>query len=167
MSGEERIASRGGRAMNWVFQHYDLWRALHIISVIAWMAGIMYLPRLYAYHTKHRANPEIGQIFGGMETKLIKIIMGPAFVLTVLFGGTLIYVDGASRTGWDVWHSGWGITKLLAVAFVAGWHIFLVRSQASVADGTNKHSEKFWRATNELPFLAAVVAVIAAVVGIK
>lgn len=153
--------------MTWVFEHYDLWRALHIISVIAWMAGIMYLPRLYAYATRHRDNPEVVAIFAGMQTKLIKIIMGPAFALSVLFGATLIYVDGASRTGWEVWHTPAGIGKLLAVAFIAYWHVFLVRSQKSVADGTNTHSEKFWRATNELPFLAAIVAVFCAVVGIK
>jgi putative membrane protein len=154
---------------NWIFGHYDLWRALHIISVIAWMAGIMYLPRLYAYHTKHGAGSEVGKVFEGMETKLLKIIMTPAFVLTVTFGAILIYVDGASRIGWGKQGLGspWAMVKFSAVAFVAGWHIFLARSQKSVADGTNKHSEKFWRATNELPFLAAVVAVIAAVVGIK
>jgi putative membrane protein len=152
---------------NWIFGHYDLWRALHIISVIAWMAGIMYLPRLYAYHTKHGAGSEIGKVFEGMETKLLKIIMTPAFVLTVTFGAILIYVDGASRIGWAELGKPWFITKFAAVAFVAGWHIFLARSQKSIADGTNPHSEKFWRATNELPFLAAVIAVIAAVVGIK
>jgi putative membrane protein len=151
----------------WIFQHYDLWRALHIISVIAWMAGIMYLPRLYAYHTKHGAGTEIGTVFEGMESKLLKIIMTPAFVLTVTFGAILIYVDGASRIGWAALGTPWAMAKFSAVAFVAGWHIFLARSRKSVADGTNKHSEKFWRATNELPFLAAVIAVIAAVVGIK
>jgi putative membrane protein len=146
---------------------YQWIKAFHIISVIAWMAGLMYLPRLYAYHTKHGAGTEIGKVFEGMEAKLIKIIMGPAFGLTVTFGAILIYVDGASRIGWPALGTPWAIAKFSAVTFIAGWHIFLVRSRASVADGSNKHSEKFWRATNELPFLAAIVAVFAAVVGIK
>ncbi|RYG08653.1 MAG: CopD family protein, partial [Caulobacteraceae bacterium] len=146
--------------MNWVLEHYDLWRALHIISVIAWMAGLMYLPRLYAYHTRHRENREIAQVFEGMETKLIKIIMHPAFGLSLIFGATLIYVDSRRLDFQNFPHVA-ATLKLLAVLFIAFWHVFLVRSQKSVADGTNKHSEKFWRATNELPFLAAIVMVLA------
>lgn len=139
--------------------HYNLIKAFHVIAVIAWMAGIMYLPRLYAYHTRHGAGSQIGDIFNGMEQKLLRIIMNPAMGLAFLFGGLLLYIDGVSR-GWSVFTQPWMITKLCGVVFMAVWHEFLARSQAKVAAGTSKHSEKFWRATNELPFLAAVVMVI-------
>jgi len=151
----------------WIFEHYDLWRALHIISVIAWMSGMMYLPRLYAYHVSAGFESEIAKTFQVMERKLLRIIINPAMVLTFAFGGILIYVDGASRLGWDFLANPWMITKIAGIVFLAGWHGFLAVSRKKLLDGTSKHSSKFWRATNELPFLAAVVIVIAAVVGIK
>ena len=149
-----------GRMTDFLIGHYNLIKALHVIAVIAWMAGIMYLPRLYAYHTKHGAGTEIGTIFDGMEQKLLRIIMGPAMGIAFIFGGTLLYIDGASR-GWSVLGQPWMVTKLVGVVFMLVWHSFLARSQVKVATGTSKHSEKFWRATNELPFLAAIVMVIA------
>lgn len=140
--------------------NYDLLRGLHILSVIAWMAGIMYLPRLFAYHTQAEPGSEMDQTFQTMERKLFNIIMRPAMVATWVFGLALIYIDAQMR-GWSFLAEPWMIAKLCGVVFITGWQGFLGASLKAFAEGRNKRSNKFWRATNELPFLAAIVMVIA------
>lgn len=143
--------------MNW----YDLVRGLHIISVIAWMAGIMYLPRLFAYHADAVPGSEMDKTFQAMELKLYRIIMGPAMVLAFLLGLTLIWIDGTARLGWGFLEKPWMIVKLLGVVFLIGWHHFLGAARKRFVAGTNTRTARFWKMTNELPFLAAIVMVIA------
>lgn len=145
---------------DWLIAHYDLLRGLHILAVIAWMAGLLYLPRLYAYHTTATPGGEMDLTFRTMEVKLLRIIMNPAFVLAYVFGLTLIWVDAHIR-GWSFLGQPWMVVKLAGVVFLTGWHHFLARARKAFAEGRNKHSSKFWRATNELPFLAAIAMVIA------
>jgi putative membrane protein len=140
--------------------NYDLLRGLHIISVIAWMAGIMYLPRLFAYHAAAVPGSEMDQTFQTMELKLYRIIMGPAMVATWIFGLSLIYVDGTTR-GWDFLAQPWMITKLCGIVFITGWHHFLGAARKAYAQGRNKRTARFWKMTNELPFLAAIIMIIA------
>jgi len=144
----------------WLIAQYDLWRGLHILAVIAWMAGLLYLPRLFAYHTRAAPGSEMAETFGTMEAKLLRIIMNPAQGLAFLFGGILIYVDGSVR-GWAFLHQPWMIAKIAGIVFLTWWHHYLATSRKRLAAGTSTKSEKFWRATNELPFLAAIVMVIA------
>ena len=141
-------------------EHYDLWRAFHILAVIAWMAGLLYLPRLFAYHAKATPGSEMDETFRTMEAKLLKIIMNPAMAAAFLFGGLLFYVDGQQK-GWGFAHQPWMIVKLSGVVFLTCWHHYLAVSRKRFAAGTNQRSEKFWRMTNELPFLAAIVMVLA------
>lgn len=141
-------------------QHYDLLRGLHIIAVIAWMAGLLYLPRLYAYHSAATPNSEMDETFKVMERKLLRIIINPAMVLTLIFGGLLIWADGEIR-GWVFLTQSWMITKLAGVVFILGWHGFLAGARRRFENGTNQRSGKFWRMTNELPFIAAIIMVIA------
>ena len=141
---------------------FNLLRGLHILSVIAWMAGLLYLPRLFAYHTKAIPGGEMDTNLKVMELKLFRIIMNPAMIAVVCFGGALIWFDGTQRLGWDFLKTPWMITKLCGVVFLIFWHHFLGRARKQFAAGTNIRSEKFWRATNELPFLAAIIIVIAA-----
>ena len=141
--------------MSWFSEHYDLLRGFHIIAVIAWMAGMLYLPRLYVYHTKAIAGGELDSALQVMELKLLRIIINPAMILTWLFGLSLI----AARP--DVLAQPWMWVKLAGVLFLTGWHGFLAAARKTFAAGTNTRSEKFWRMTNELPFLAAVVMVLA------
>jgi len=117
---------------------YDLLRGLHILAVIAWMAGILYLPRLFAYHADAARGSEMDQTFQVMERKLYRIIMGPAMVASFILG-----------------------LEMAGVVFLIGWHHFLGASLKRFAAGTNTRSNRFWRATNELPFLAAIVMVLA------
>ncbi|MDE2488143.1 MAG: CopD family protein [Alphaproteobacteria bacterium] len=143
--------------MNW----YDLARGLHISAVIAWMAGMLYLPRLFAYHTE-TAPPgsEFDAHFKVWETKLLRIIVNPAMVLTFIFGGWLIYLDGQAR-GWGFLLTPWMLTKIAGIIFMSGWHGFLATSRKSFMRGERRHTAKFWRMTNELPFLVAIVMVLA------
>lgn len=143
--------------MNW----YDLVRGLHIISVIAWMAGIMYLPRLFAYHAEAIPGSEMDKTFQTMELKLYRIIMGPAMVAAFVLGLALIWIDGTARLGWSFLGKPWMITKLAGAVFLIGWHHFLGAARKRFAAGTNTRSARFWKMTNELPFIAAVIMVIA------
>ena len=144
--------------MNW----YDLLRALHIISVIAWMSGMMYLPRLFAYHTETApAGSEFDAHFKVWEAKLLKIIINPAMSLTFIFGLGLIWFDGTQRLGWGFLMTPWMLTKIAGILFLGYWHGFLSKSARRIAAGERPKTAKFWRATNELPFLAAVVMVLA------
>lgn len=135
--------------------NFNLIRGLHIVAVIAWMAGMLYLPRLYVYHSKATAGSELDETFKVMELKLLRIIINPAMILTWLFGLSLM----AARP--DVLAQPWMWVKLAGVLFLSSWHGFLAGARKKFAAGTNARSEKFWRMTNELPFLAAVVMVLA------
>ncbi len=147
--------------LEWLGGQYNLLRGLHILAVIAWMAGLLYLPRLFAYHTKATPGSEMAATFQTMEGKLLKIIMGPAMGMAWTFGVLLILADSQIRGGFSFLAQPWMIAKLCGVVFLSGWHGFLARSQKRFAAGENQRSEKFWRATNELPFLAAIVMVLA------
>jgi protoporphyrinogen IX oxidase len=140
---------------------YDIVRGLHIIAVIAWMAGIMYLPRLFAYHCDATPGSEMDKTFQKMELNLYRIIMGPAMVLALILGCGLIWIDGSARLGWSFLLAPWMIVKLSGVVFLLGWHHFLGVSRKRFATGTNTRPARFWKMTNELPFLAAIVMVIA------
>lgn len=147
--------------MDW----YNLLRALHIIAVIAWMSGMMYLPRLYAYHTETAApGSEFDAHFQVWEAKLLRIIINPSMAITWLLGLSLLYfhIFTAGR-GWEFLLQPWILVKLAAVIFLSGWHGFLSASRRRLAAGERPKSAKFWRATNEIPFLIAVVAVVAVV----
>jgi putative membrane protein len=140
---------------------YNLLRGVHILADIAWMAGLLYLPRLFAYHAKAEPGSQMDETFKVMERKLYGIIMNPAMGAAWLLGLSLIFFDGARRLGWGFLHSPWMLTKLSGVVVLTGWHLFLGRGLRDFARGENKRSERFWRATNEVPFLAAIVMVLA------
>lgn len=141
---------------------YDLLRGLHILAVIAWMSGLLYLPRLFAYHTQADAGSDKDETFKVMEMRLYRIIMNPAMVGAWLFGIALIWVDAHRRSqGWGFLGEPWMVAKLSGVIFLTGWHHYLGRGLKAFAVGANQRSNRFWRATNELPFLAAIIMVIA------
>jgi putative membrane protein len=142
---------------------YDLLRGLHILAVIAWKAGIMYLPRIFAYHAEVARGSEMDRTFQVMELKLYRIIMGPAMILALVLGLALIWVNATARLGgWDFLLKPWMLAKLAGVVFLIGWHHFLGAARKRFATGANTRSNRFWRATNELPFIAAIVMVLAA-----
>jgi putative membrane protein len=145
---------------DWIAANYDLLRGIHILAIIAWMAGLLYLPRLFAYHTGAAPGSELDVTFQTMEAKLLRIIMNPAMVVAWILGLTLLW-HLYWRDGAEVFAQPWLIAKLAGVIFISGWHGFLSSARKAFARGENRKSNKFWRATNELPFLAAIVMVIA------
>jgi putative membrane protein len=143
-----------------VSEYFNLLRGLHIIAVIAWMSGLLYLPRLFAYHARAEPGSQMDETFKIMEVKLLRIIINPAMILVVLFGGSLVWVD-LTRLGPHFWLSPWMLTKIAGLVFLFGWHGYLARARRAFAENRNRRSERFWRMTNELPFLAAIVIVLA------
>jgi putative membrane protein len=140
---------------------YDLIRGLHILAVIAWMAGLLYLPRLFAYHTRAADGSQMDETFQTMERKLLKIIMNPAMWAAWILGLMLLFIRTDGFRNPALMLQPWLATKLVGVVFQTGWHHFLATSRKRFARHANVHSEKFWRAVNELPFLAAIVMVLA------
>lgn len=143
--------------------NYDLARGLHIIAVIAWMAGLLYLPRLFVYHTQATPGSEMDLTFQVMERRLYRGIMNPAMIAALILGLWLFWLrSGGSVAGLlALSEQPWMVVKLLGVVFLISWHHVLGVARKRFAAGTNTRSERYWRMTNELPFLAAIVMVLA------
>lgn len=137
-----------------------LWiKALHIISVIAWMAGLLYLPRLFVYHTDCEVGSEKSETFKVMERRLLRAIMNPAALATFLFGGILV------ADQWDsLWSEGWAWVKLACIIGLAVCHEKMKKHQRIFAEDNNTHSQKYYRVFNEVPTVLMIVLVIMVVV---
>ena len=141
--------------------YYDLIRGLHILAVIAWMAGLLYLPRLYAYHTRATPGSEMDLTFKTMERKLLSIIMNPAMIAAWVFGLCLLWIRTAGFQDAGLMLHPWLLTKLVGVVLMTTWHHFLAVNRKKFAADRNGRPERFWRMVNEIPFLLAIVMVIA------
>lgn len=130
-------------------------KGLHILAVIAWMAGLLYLPRLFAYHTRADPGSQLDTTFRTMERKLLSIIMTPAMAVVLALGASLVWLEGVA-----ILREPWMIVKLGGVLLLVAWHLFLQRAQRAFAQGRPTGSERFWRMTNEIPFLIAIVIVL-------
>lgn len=140
---------------------YGILLGLHILAVIAWMAALLYLPRLFAYHTRAEAGSQMDETFQIMEAKLQSMIMGPAMIAVLVLGAALVWWDATRQAwGWGFLLRPWMLTKLAGVAFLIGWHHFLIVERKKIASGRSVRTERFWRAVNEIPFLAAIVIVL-------
>ncbi len=129
-----------------------LFKAIHIISVIAWMAGLLYLPRLFVYHSdnKIKDNKVSSETFKVMERRLYRIIMNPSIALVWITGLYLFYLSGFET---------WLMIKTLLVIFMTIYHIFLGQCLRRFAEGKNKFSQRFFRIINEIPTLIMIVIV--------
>ena len=134
-------------------------KALHIISVIAWMAGLLYLPRLFVYHAGVAANSDTSQTFKVMERRLLRAIMTPAMVATYVFGILLVMTPGVVD-----WHERWFIAKLALVAALTVIHFALANWRRDFAADRNRHPPRFYRIVNEVPTVLMVLIVILVVV---
>lgn len=139
--------------------NYDLLRGLHIAAMVAWMAGLLILPRLFVYHMQ--ASPGMERLFVDAERRLLRLIMNPAMILTWILGLALIHLNGSEIRGWGFLAEPWMVVKLTGVALVTGWHHYLGAARKRFERGANTRSERFWRVTNELPFVAAIIMILA------
>src|SRR6202048_1764649 len=136
---------------------YEWIKALHVIAVISWMAGMLYLPRLFVYHCEAETGSKQSETFKIMERRLLKAIINPALVVTWLAG---LYLAGAGRWFSAAWWRG----KLLLVFVLSGVHGFLSRCVKDFAADRNVRSRKFYRIINEVPTILMIGIVILVVV---
>jgi protoporphyrinogen IX oxidase len=133
-------------------------RALHIISVIAWMAGLLMLPRFYAYQTGSEPGGELERKMIEAAGKLCTIILNPAMILTWTFG-----ILTMASQNWVQLSFPWMHAKLALVIGLSGLHGYYIGEGRRLAKGERRRSEKFWRMMNEVPFIIAILVVILAV----
>lgn len=138
---------------------YPWVKALHIVSVVAWMAGLLYLPRLFVYHADATPGSDISETFKVMERRLLRGIMAPAALATLLLGAVLAYTPGIVN-----WDQGWIWTKLVLVAGLTIFHLLLAGWQRVFAADRNTRPARFYRLVNELPMLALIAIAILVVV---
>ena len=137
-----------------------LWvKAFHIIFIIAWMAGILYLPRLFVYHSDAESGSQQSETFKTMERKLLRGIINPSMIMVFILGGILLI-----NLDREIWLSGWLIAKISLVILLIIFHIFVVGWYKEFSRDTNKRSSRFYRFANEIPAVLMVVIVILAVV---
>ncbi len=137
-----------------------LWlRALHIIAVISWMAGLLYLPRLYVYHCGVAPGSEASETFKVMERKLLRYIMNPAMIATFVFGIGLIWMLSPG-----IWSQGWLHAKLTLVAALAVMHGMMAKWRRDFEQDRNRRPARFFRWMNEVPTLLMIGIVILAVI---
>jgi len=134
---------------------YPWVKALHIVAVIAWMAGLLYLPRLYVYHADVPSGSNRAAMLAIMERRLLHGIMLPAAVMTYGFGILLAAIPGVVD-----WHRGWIWAKLGLVALLTIFHILLAYWRVGLAAGSSPHSPKFFRIMNELPTVLMIAIVL-------
>ncbi|MCA8888029.1 MAG: CopD family protein [Parvularculaceae bacterium] len=142
---------------DFLLEHYLTLKALHLIMVIAWMAGMMYLPRLFIYHHQAQKDGEAERFFVQMERRLFLGIINPSIIAVWVLAALMLYANPA------ILHAGWFMVKFPAVLAIAGIHGWYSRARKSFARGERPRSEKFWRIMNEVPFVLMIIAVFMAV----
>ena len=133
---------------------YLLFKSLHLISVISWMAGLLYLPRIFVYHAQNNSEPIITEVFKIMEKKLFFYIMTPAMILSWLFGLLLIHEIGFEQLGQI-----WMILKLVFVVLLTIYHFYLGSILNQFKLNLNEHSHKFFRYINEIPTILLILII--------
>ena len=133
---------------------YLLFKSLHLISVISWMAGLLYLPRIFVYHSENNSEIKTSEIFKIMEKKLYFYIMTPAMTLSWIFGLLLIHTIGFQQLAQT-----WLILKIIFVVILTVYHFYLGNVLNQFKLGQNKRSHKFYRYINEIPTILLILIV--------
>lgn len=142
-----------------LLNYYNWLKALHIIAVISWMAGMLYLPRLFVYHADAKAGSDKSETFKIMERRLLKLIMNPAMIVTWLAGLSMLYANPGILSG-----QGWMHAKLLFVLALSGVHGMLAGMVRKFGNDTNEKNAKFFRILNEIPTILMIIIVVLVVV---
>ena len=138
---------------------YPWTKALHVISVIAWMAGLLYLPRLYIYHCAVPRGSAESERFKVMEYRLVKLITLPAMIATWVFGLMVVLTPGVID-----WTAGWWHVKLLSVLLLSGFHGAMSKWRRDFLEDRNTRPQRFYRIANEVPTVLMIIIVIMVIV---
>ncbi len=139
-------------------EHYNLIKALHLISVIAWMAGLLYLPRLYVYHAENVEETILNKTFKTMERRLMLYIMNPAMIASFVFGVWMIMLVPELLEDW------WMQTKIFLLVAMTGYHGALARWRRFFLKDANSLTPRFYRVINEVPTLLMILIVMLAII---
>ena len=138
--------------------YYDIIKSFHLVAVISWMVGLLYLPRLFVYHNNTKHNTELDQIFLLMENRLLKIIMMPAIVLTYVLGFILVYYNNYIITEY------YFILKIFFVLFLTIFHLYLSRLYKSFEKGYRIKTTIFYKKINEIPTILMIIIILLVIV---
>ena len=133
---------------------YLLFKSLHLIAVISWMAGLLYLPRIFVYHVENKEKKDATEIFEVMEKRLFFYIMRPAMIFTWIFGLILIYLNGI-----EIFSQIWMQLKFILVILLSIFHEYLGQCIYSLKNNTNTKSSKYFRVINEVPTILLILVV--------
>ena len=133
---------------------YLLFKSLHLIAVVSWMAGLLYLPRIFVYHVENKEKKEATDIFEVMERKLFYYIMRPAMIFTWIFGLVLIYLNGV-----EIFSQLWIQIKIVLVILLSVYNDYLGKCLISLKNNSNTKTSKFYRIINEVPTIMLIFIV--------
>ena len=133
---------------------YFLFKSIHLIAVISWMAGLLYLPRIFVYHSENTENTNSSNIFKTMEKKLFYYIMTPAMILSWIFGLLLIH-----SLGFYIFDQLWMQIKGISVILLTIYHFYLGNCVIRFSNDQNKNSSKFYRIINEIPTVLLILII--------
>jgi protoporphyrinogen IX oxidase len=133
---------------------YLFFKSLHLIAVVSWMAGLLYLPRIFVYHVENKQKKEATDIFEVMEKKLFYYIMCPAMIFTWIFGLVLVYLNGI-----EIFSLLWMQIKTILVILLSAYNDYLGRCLVSLKNNSNTRSSKFFRIINEVPTIILIFIV--------
>ena len=133
---------------------YLLFKSLHLIAVVSWMAGLLYLPRIFVYHVENKEKKEATNIFEVMEKKLFYYIMRPAMIFTWIFGLVLIYLNGI-----EIFSQLWMQIKIVLVLLLSAYNDYLGKCLVALRNNSNTKSSKFFRIINEVPTIMLIFIV--------
>ena len=133
---------------------YLLFKSLHLIAVVSWMAGLLYLPRIFVYHVESKGKKEVTDIFEVMEKRLFFYIMRPAMIFTWIFGLILIYLNGI-----EIFSQLWMQIKIVLVVLLSVYNDYLGKCLLALKNNTNTRSSKFFRIINEVPTILLILIV--------
>mgnify|MGYP003714782825 FL=1 len=140
---------------NLLINNYSLIKAFHVISIVAWISAILYLPRLFVYHTTVKRNSEASKMLKIMEYRLQKFIMNPAMLFTIIFGVFLLKTNGIIN-----WTEKWIYFKLFGVFLLLVVHKLLGRYRKDFFLDKNKHSGRFYKILNEIPTVLLIIIIL-------
>ena len=138
--------------------YYDIIKSFHLVAVISWMVGLLYLPRLFVYHNDTKYNTDLDQIFLLMEYRLLKFIMMPAVLLTYVLGFTLVYYNNYLITEY------YFILKIFFVLFLTIFHLYLSRLYKSFEKGYRIKTTIFYKKINEIPTIFMIIIILLVIV---